>query len=83
MTLEELKQYLIRLYKEYVRYHLKKILISLVLSIFVAGSSAATAWLLDPAVKKIFIDQDRTLAWIIPILIILFIIIFFYFIFKF
>ena len=71
MTLEELKQYLIRLYKEYVRYHLKKILISLVLSIFVAGSSAATAWLLDPAVKKIFIDQDRTLAWIIPILIIL------------
>ena len=71
MTLKELKQYLIRLYKEYVRYHLKKILIALVLSIFVAGSSAATAWLLDPAVKKIFIDQDRTLAWIIPILIIL------------
>ena len=32
-----------------------------------AGSTSATAWLLDPAVKKIFIDQDKTLAWLIPL----------------
>jgi subfamily B ATP-binding cassette protein MsbA len=37
----------------------------------VAGSTSATAWLLDPAVKKIFIDQDKTLAWLIPICIVL------------
>jgi subfamily B ATP-binding cassette protein MsbA len=37
----------------------------------VAGSTAATAWLLDPAVKKIFIDKDKTLAWLIPIFIVL------------
>ena len=71
MEFQELKKYLIRLYKEYVKKHLNKILISLVLSLFVAGSTSATAWLLDPAVKKIFIEQDRTLAWLIPILIIL------------
>ena len=41
------------------------------LSIVVAGTSSATAWLLDPAVKKIFIDKDQTLAWLIPIAIII------------
>ena len=71
MEFQELKKYLTRLYKEYVKKHLSKILISLVLSLFVAGSTSATAWLLDPAVKKIFIEKDRTLAWLIPILIIL------------
>ena len=50
---------------------LKRILLALILSLIVAGSTSATAWLLDPAVKKIFIDQDRTLAWLIPLLIIL------------
>ncbi len=70
MKFEELKSILKRLFKEYVKRHLKKILLALVLSIIVAGSTSATAWLLDPAVKKIFIDQDRTLAWLIPLLII-------------
>ena len=50
--------------------HLKKIIIALILSILVAGSTSSIAWLLDPAVKKIFIEKDRTLAWLIPILII-------------
>ena len=71
MEFQELKKILTRLYKEYVKVHLNRILIALVLSLFVAGSTSATAWLLDPAVKKIFIDQDRTLAWLIPILIII------------
>ena len=70
MELDELKLILIRLYKEYVSKHLKKILLALVLSLIVAGSTSTTAWLLDPAVKKIFIDQDRTFAWLIPLLII-------------
>ena len=71
MKLDELKSILKRLYREYVKKYLKRILFSLALSLVVAGSSAATAWLLDPAVKKIFIDKDRTLAWVIPLGIIL------------
>ena len=71
MKFQELKSILKRLYKEYVKRHLKKILLALALSLIVASSTSATAWLLDPAVKKIFIDQDRTLAWLIPLLIIL------------
>ena len=71
MKFEELKIILKRLYREYVKKHIRKILIALVLSIIVAGSTSGIAWLLDPAVKKIFIDQDKVFAWTIPILIII------------
>ena len=57
MSFEELKLYIKRLYLEYIRFHIKKILIALVLSIIVAGTTSGIAWLLDPAVKKIFIDH--------------------------
>ena len=70
MEFDELKKILKRLYKEYVRFHIKTILFCLILSIIVAGSTSATAWLLDPAVKKIFVEKDQTLAWLIPIAII-------------
>ena len=37
----------------------------------VAGSTAAIAWLLDPAIKKIFVEQDKTMMILIPIAIVL------------
>ena len=71
MKFNEIKPILIRLYKDYVRKHLDKIFLSLLLSIIVAGCTASIAWLLDPAVKKIFVEKDQTLAWLIPIAIVL------------
>ena len=70
MEFNELKIHLKRLYIEHIKFHLKRILLCLVLSILVAGTSSAIAWLLDPAVKKIFIEKNQVLAWIIPIAII-------------
>jgi subfamily B ATP-binding cassette protein MsbA len=70
MKFDELKAILKRLYKEYVRKHLSKIFVALVLSIIVAGSTSGIAWLLDPAVKKIFIEQNKVFAWSIPLLIV-------------
>ena len=70
MNFKELKIILGRLFNEYVKKHLKKIFLALLLSIVVAGSTSAIAWLLDPAVKKIFIEKNTTLSWVIPILII-------------
>ena len=70
MKFQELKLILTRLYKEHVRLHLKRILLCLILSVVIAGTTSAIAWLLDPAVKKIFIDKNETLAWVIPIAII-------------
>ena len=71
MKFDELKIILKRLFSEYVRRHLSKILTALLLSIVVAVSTSSIAWLLDPAVKKIFIDKDKLLAWTIPLLIII------------
>ena len=60
-----------RLYSDYTQKYLKKIIFSVFLSIIVAGSTASIAWLLDPAIEKIFIEKDQTLILIIPILIII------------
>ncbi len=59
-----------RLYKDYTKRHLKKILLALLLSVAVAGSTSSIAYLLDPAIKQIFIKKDQTLILIIPILIV-------------
>ena len=71
MKFQENKKILIRLYNEYIKKHLSKIFFALVLSIIVAGTTSSIAWLLDPAVKKIFIEKDNTYAWLIPLLIII------------
>ena len=59
-----------RLYKEYTKHFLKKILIAVFFSLIVAASTSSIAWLLDPAIEKIFIQKDQTLLMIIPLLII-------------
>ena len=59
-----------RLYNDYTKKYVRKIIFSVFLSLIVAGSTASIAWLLDPAIKKIFIEKDQTLIFIIPILII-------------
>jgi len=59
-----------RLYKDYTRKYLNKIFLAVFFSILVAGSTSATAWLLDPAIEKIFINKDQTLILVIPFFII-------------
>ena len=67
MNSSKLKKTLLRLFNSYVKKHFYKLIIALLLSLVVAGSTGAIAWLLDPAVKKIFIDQDTTMMLLIPI----------------
>ena len=67
MNFSQLKKILLRVFNSYVKKHFYKLIIALFLSLVVAGSTGAIAWLLDPAVKKIFIDQDTTMMLLIPI----------------
>ena len=60
-----------RLYKDYSKQYLNKIILSALFSILVAASTSAIAWLLDPAIKKLFIEKDQTLIILIPLMIIL------------
>ena len=59
-----------RLYKDYSKKFIKKILFSGFFAILVAASTSSIAWLLDPAIKKLFIEKDLSLIFFIPILII-------------
>ncbi len=67
MKFEELKKIVDRLFRNYVKKHLSLLIISLILSLTTAGSTAAIAWLLDPAIEKLFIEQDKRFALIIPL----------------
>jgi len=60
-----------RLYKDYTSKFLDKILLAAAFSVLVALSTSATAWLLDPAIEKIFINKDQTLIILIPFAIII------------
>ena len=61
----------LRLYHDYTKKYLSKIILAFLFSSLVAGSTSAIAYLLDPAIKKIFIDKDQSLMYLIPIAIIL------------
>ena len=60
-----------RLYKDYTKNFLNKIFLAVFFSILVAVSTSATAWLLDPAIDKIFLNRDQSLLLIIPFFIII------------
>ena len=60
-----------RLYKNYTSKFISKIILAAFFSVVVAASTSATAWLLDPAIEKIFINKDQTLIILIPLAIII------------
>ena len=65
------KSYIIKtLFNNYTKRFLPKIFLSVFFSICVAASTSSIAWLLDPAIEKIFIEKDKTLILIIPLAII-------------
>ena len=59
-----------RLFKDYSKKFLDKIILSVFFSVLVAGSTSAIAWLLDPAIKKLFIEKDQSLIIFIPLMIV-------------
>jgi len=67
----EKKKIIKRLYRDYSKKYLNKIFLSGFFSILVAGSTSAIAWLLDPAIKKLFIEKDQSLIIVIPLIIII------------
>jgi len=60
-----------RLYKSYTKKYLKNILISVFFTLLLAGSTSAVAYLLDPAIKQLFIKQEKDYLYLIPSLIVL------------
>ena len=59
-----------RLYRDYTKKYLSKILLSIFFSLLLAGSTSAVAYLLDPAIKELFIKQTSSLILVIPFFIV-------------
>ena len=60
-------QILKRLFNDYTKKYLTKIFLALVCSLILAGSTSSIAWLLDPAIEKLFIEKNQSLMILIPI----------------
>jgi len=60
-----------RLFNDYSKKYLKKISLAFFLSLVLAASTSSVAYLLDPAIKQLFIEKNQTLVLVIPLLIIL------------
>ena len=60
-----------RLYRDYTKKFRYKILLSIFFSLLVASSTSSIAYLLDPMIKKLFIEKNQTLLLIIPAFIVL------------
>ena len=64
-------QILKRLYKDYTKKYVNKILLSIFFTVLLAGSTSAVAYLLDPAIEKLFVKQEKSLIYLIPALIVI------------
>ena len=60
-----------RLFHNYTKKYLKNIFVSVFFTVLLAGSTSAVAYLLDPAIKQLFIEKKQSLIYIIPGLIVL------------
>ena len=60
-------QILKRLFNEYTKKYLAQIFLALIFSLILAASTSVIAWLLDPAVEKLFIQKNQNLMLIIPL----------------
>ena len=60
-------QILKRLFNEYTKKYVTQIFLALVFSLILAASTSSIAWLLDPAVEKLFIEKNQDLMLLIPL----------------
>ena len=56
-----------RLFNDYTKNHVPKIFLALIFSLLLAASTSSIAWLLDPAVEKLFIQKNQSLMILIPL----------------
>lgn len=54
-----------RLWGAFVRPHAGWLAVASIAMAIVAATTALTAWLMDPVVDKVFVEQDRSMLWLV------------------
>ena len=60
-----------RIYKTQIKKYLPDLIIVIFFMIINGAATASVAWLLDPAIKKIFIEKDKQMLFLIPLFIVI------------
>ena len=60
-----------RIYKTQIKKYLPDLFIVIFFMIINGAATASVAWLLDPAIKKIFIEKDKQMLFLIPLFIVI------------
>ena len=55
-----------RIYKTQIKKYIPDLIIVVLFMILHGAATAAVAWLLDPAIKKIFLEKDQVMLFLIP-----------------
>lgn len=55
-----------RIYKTQIKKYIPDLVIVVIFMIINGAATAGVAWLLDPAIKKIFIEKDKLMLYVIP-----------------
>jgi subfamily B ATP-binding cassette protein MsbA len=58
-----------RLFRGYIRNHTGKLVVAAICMAIVAATTAGNAWLMEPVLDDVFLNRDRTMLLIIPIVI--------------
>jgi len=65
------KDLAIRIFQTEIKKYYNLIIICFIFMIISAATTAASAWLLDPAIKMIFVNKDREMLYLIPLAIVI------------
>ena len=60
-----------RIYRTQIKKYIPDLLIVVIFMILHGAATAAVAWLLDPAIKKIFLEKDKLMLYLIPLTIVI------------
>ena len=56
-----------RIWRDYVRYHKRAILMAILCMVIVAIAAGGQARLIEPALDKVLVTGDERLVWVIPL----------------
>ena len=60
-----------RIYRTQIKKYIPDLLIVVIFMVLHGASTAGVAWLLDPAIKKIFLEKDKLMLYLIPLAIVI------------
>ncbi len=60
-----------RVFRTHIKKYIPELSLTFIFILITSAATAATAWLLDPAIKEIFENKNKLMLYVIPVAIVL------------